>query len=136
MAIHGMAERWNGPFHPHRLSIILPSSRRLVKSTHYGLRKAGIAPAASHEYEDIYLPKNTPVGFYIGVLSLVFEFGITWHIYWLAFASFIAIVGCVIAKLCMKEKFDIIPASEVKKSKKKQLLGGIHLNVSRFNNSP
>lgn len=66
-------------------------------------------------YEDIDIPRNTPMGLYIGMLSLIVGFCLTWHIYWLALIAFIGIVVCVIIRLSGKDIHDIIPAEEVKK---------------------
>lgn len=76
--------------------------------------KRGHAPAAERDYEDIYLPRNTPMGFYIGSLSLAFGFAMTWFIYWLALISFIGIVACVIIRLSSKDDYDLITAAQVK----------------------
>lgn len=77
--------------------------------------KRGVGPEQTKTYEDIHLPKNTPMGLYIGILSLIFGFTMTWHIFWLAAVSLAGIVACVIIKLSSKEEFDIIPAAEVEK---------------------
>ena len=66
------------------------------------------------KYEDIHLPKNTPMGLYIGILSLIFGFAMTWHIWWLAIASFVAILACLIIRLSGKDEHEIITAAEVK----------------------
>jgi cytochrome o ubiquinol oxidase subunit 1 len=76
--------------------------------------KRGQAPIPEKRYEDIYLPKNTPMGLYIGILSLIFGFTMTWHIWWLAIVSFIAIVVCVIIRLSGKDEHEIITAEQVK----------------------
>ncbi len=34
-------------------------------------------------YQDIHMPRNTSIGFWIGAFSLVFGFAMTWHIMWL-----------------------------------------------------
>ena len=54
--------------------------------------KRGQAPKPEKDYEDIHLPKNTPMGLYIGILSLIFGFAMTWHIFWLAIVSFVGII--------------------------------------------
>jgi len=64
-------------------------------------------------YEDILMPKNTAVGVYIGVLSLIFGFAMVWHMYWLAAISFIAIIACVIARVSGEDEHAVIPASKV-----------------------
>lgn len=77
--------------------------------------KRGQAPKPQTGYEDIHLPRNTPMGMYIGILSLIFGFAMTWHIFWLAIASFIGIAACLIIRLSGKDVHDVIPAAQVKK---------------------
>jgi cytochrome o ubiquinol oxidase subunit 1 len=76
--------------------------------------KRGEAPKPREGYEDIHLPKNTPMGFIIGGLSLVFGFGMTWHIYWLAIAAFVGILASLITRLSGKDEHMVITAQEVK----------------------
>jgi cytochrome o ubiquinol oxidase subunit 1 len=45
------------------------------------------------EYEEILMPKNTPMGMYIAGFALLFGFCMIWHIYW---AVIIAFIGAVI----------------------------------------
>jgi cytochrome o ubiquinol oxidase subunit I len=65
-------------------------------------------------YEDIHLPRNTPMGLYIGIFSLIFGFAMTWHIFWLAILSFLAILACIITRLSSKDVHDVIKAADVK----------------------
>jgi cytochrome o ubiquinol oxidase subunit I len=76
--------------------------------------KRGQGPKSEKLYEDIDIPKNTPIGLYIGLSSLIFGFGMTWHIWWLAILSFIAIVCCLIIRLSGKDEHEIITAAQVK----------------------
>lgn len=76
--------------------------------------KRGHAPKPRHDYEDIYLPKNTPMGFFIGCFSMIFGFAMIWYIAWLAIASFLAIIACVIIRLSGKDEHELITASQVK----------------------
>lgn len=77
--------------------------------------KRGEAKLFDKPYEDIHLPKNTGMGLYIGIFSMLFGFAMTWYIWWLAIVSFAGIAACLIIRLSEKEEFDIIPAAEVKK---------------------
>ena len=72
-------------------------------------------PRPEQEYEDIEIPRNTPMGLYIGVLSLIIGFTLTWHIFWLALVAFVGLVACLIIRLSGKDIHDTIPAKEVKK---------------------
>lgn len=77
--------------------------------------KRGHAPKPREHYEDIHMPINTPMGLYIGTFSMIFGFAMTWHIFWLAIVSFIAILACLIIRLSGKDEHEIITAAQVKK---------------------
>lgn len=77
--------------------------------------KRGEAPPPREHYEDIHLPKNTPTAVFIGVLSLIFGFAMTWHIFWLAILSFMAILVCLIIRCSGEDDHEIIKAADVKK---------------------
>jgi cytochrome o ubiquinol oxidase subunit I len=76
--------------------------------------KRGQAPKIEKAYEDIIIPKNTPMGFFIGMLSLVFGFAMTWHIMWLVIVSFVFIVAFIITRLSGENGHELIPAARVK----------------------
>lgn len=76
--------------------------------------KRGEAPRPSQEYEDIYMPRNTPMGLFIGLLSLLFGFAVVWYILWLAILSLAAIVVCLIIRLSGKDEHERIPAARIK----------------------
>ncbi len=76
--------------------------------------KRGQAPQPEKSYEDIHLPINTPIGLYIGIFSVIFGFAMTWHIFWLAIVSFVAISACLIIRLSGKDEYEIITAAQVK----------------------
>lgn len=76
--------------------------------------KRGQIPLFSRQYEDIHMPQNTPMGLYIGALSLAFGFAMTWQIYWLAIVSLIAIIACVIIRLSGTDEHMVITAAQVK----------------------
>jgi cytochrome o ubiquinol oxidase subunit 1 len=48
-------------------------------------------------YQDIYVPKNTPDGLYLGGIALVLGFGMVWHIWLLVLVAFIAGMGILFA---------------------------------------
>jgi cytochrome o ubiquinol oxidase subunit 1 len=70
-------------------------------------------PAKAAEYEDIWLPKNTGFGIYIAAASLTAGFAIVWHIWWLAAASAVALITCVIVRSTAIETEYCLPAEEV-----------------------
>jgi len=67
------------------------------------------------EYQDIHLPEDTPVAFYIGTLCMILGFAFTWQIHWLGILCFAGILGLIIAHLSEKEKHMTITAEEVRK---------------------
>lgn len=76
--------------------------------------KQGKGPPQKKEYEDIYIPRNTHIAFLIGMLTMFFGFAMTWHIWWMAIASFLGIVAYLIIRLSSKDVHDVITAQQVK----------------------
>lgn len=66
-------------------------------------------------YEDIHLPVNTSIAFYIGIFSLIFGFAMTWHIAWLAVVSFIGILASLIIRLSSHDEHQLFTAEDIKK---------------------
>ncbi len=60
--------------------------------------KRGEAPAPTKDYEDIPMPRNTPVAFYIGVSAMFLGFAMTWYIWWLAALSAASILISLLAR--------------------------------------
>ncbi len=80
-------------------------------------------PHEPRKYQDIHMPKNTPMGFYIGIFSFLFGFGLIWWIFWLAGIGAIGMLGCVIAHLYQKHPDYHLLAKEVEKIEKQGLKG-------------
>ncbi len=76
--------------------------------------KHGKSVPPKKDYEDIYLPINSPIAFYIGVFSLIFGFAMTWQIWWLSIFSFVCILSLLIFKLSKTDTHTLITAKEVK----------------------
>ena len=70
-------------------------------------------PIDKGPYEDIYVPKNTPHGMFIGVFSFLFGFAIIWHITWLGILGIAGIFLCLILELSNKNPEELILAKEV-----------------------
>jgi cytochrome o ubiquinol oxidase subunit 1 len=71
------------------------------------------------KYEAIHMPKNTAIGLYIGVLSFLFGFAMTWYMFWLAILSLIGIVVCMVVRLSDEEPEYTISAEEMEKMESK-----------------
>lgn len=76
--------------------------------------KHGKSAPPTKDYEDIYLPINTPIAFYIGIFSLIFGFAMTWHVWWLSIFSLISILLLLIFKLSKQDMHELISANDVK----------------------
>jgi cytochrome o ubiquinol oxidase subunit 1 len=66
-------------------------------------------------YEDIELPKNTGIGFFIALGAFFVGFGVIWHIWWLALVGLIGIIALVIYRSNQPDTERIITAQEVAK---------------------
>ncbi|WP_449447981.1 cytochrome o ubiquinol oxidase subunit I [Thermomonas brevis] len=61
----------------------------------------------------IHMPKNTAAGVVLAAISLVLGFALVWHIWWLAIASFVALVVATIVHTFNYQRDYHIPAAEV-----------------------
>ena len=76
--------------------------------------KRGQLAWPSKKYENIYMPKNTPIPLYIGISCLIFGFAMTWYIHWLSIVSFVAILVFLITRLSENDEHDIITVEQIK----------------------
>lgn len=90
-----------------------------TRDAFWEMKREGINLKANVKYEDIHMPKNTATGLYIGVLSFLFAFGMIWYMFWLAWVSGIAIIGCMIVRQYTKETEYYVLAEEVEKTEKR-----------------
>ncbi len=72
-------------------------------------------PPQKPSYHDITMPKNTPLGLFIGGWAFMFGFGFIWHIWWLATICFIGAITTIIIRLSDDETEYVISAAEVAK---------------------
>ncbi len=64
-------------------------------------------------FNDIHMPGNTATGVVLGALGFVFGFAMVWYIWWLAVASFVAMVGYAIAHTFNYHRDDHVDAADV-----------------------
>jgi len=79
----------------------------------YWVVKHQSAPQEHPQYDDITLPKNTPLGMYIAAFSFFFGFGFIWHIMWLVLVCATGIIGCLIARAFDEETEYVVPAEKI-----------------------
>jgi cytochrome o ubiquinol oxidase subunit 1 len=63
----------------------------------------------------IHMPKNTPAGMLLAGLATACGFAMIWHIWWLAIASFVVMIGSTIVHTFNYDRDYYIPADEVAK---------------------
>ncbi len=67
------------------------------------------------EYEDIIIPKNTPLGLIVAGFAFLFGFAMVWHIWWLLIVGFVGIVVTILARASDDETEYILTAQEVER---------------------
>lgn len=79
------------------------------------MKEQGISERKPAEYQDIHMPKNTAVGFVIGIVSAAFGFALIWHIWWLAIACSVVIFGALVHRTFNDDIDYYVPAAEVER---------------------
>ncbi len=68
------------------------------------------------KYEDIHMPRNTPIGLFAGGITFFIGFGIVWHIWWLAVASTLLCVAFLVYRSFQEDTDYYITAEEVRQT--------------------
>ncbi|MGV2978979.1 cytochrome o ubiquinol oxidase subunit I [Camelimonas sp. ID_303_24] len=71
-------------------------------------------------YRPIHMPKNTGAGVILAGISLALGFALIWHIWWLAAASFVALIVTAIAHTFNYNRDYYIPAEEVTRTEEER----------------
>ncbi len=71
------------------------------------------APLTSRHYEDIVMPKNTPLGLYIATFAFLFGFAMVWHMTWLAIVGVIGVITVLAIRSFDDDTHYTITAAEV-----------------------
>ncbi len=79
------------------------------------MKERGVAYVKPASYEDIHMPKNTAVGFFIGLLAFAFGFAMIWHIWWMALSGALGILLLVVVRSANDDVDYHVPAAEVEK---------------------
>lgn len=67
-------------------------------------------------YHDIHMPKNSPIGMYMGGFALLFSFGFIWYIWWMVAVGLIGTIVLTIIRLTDDDTDYYIKAAEVEKT--------------------
>lgn len=79
------------------------------------LKQKQLGLPAKPVYQDITLPKNTPMGMYVAGFVFLASFGFVWHIIWLIALGLLGTVVCIIVYSFEDETEYVLPAAEVEK---------------------
>ena len=66
-------------------------------------------------YDEIHMPKNSPLGLFVGILSLALGFAIVWHIWWMAIVSTLAILAMIVVRLSEEHTEFVVTPDEIEK---------------------
>ncbi len=75
-------------------------------------------------YEDISIPKNTPLSMVIAGGAFALGFGIVWHIWWMAILGLVTIIVTIIVRSMDEHTEYILPAAEVERLDRMYAAGG------------
>jgi cytochrome o ubiquinol oxidase subunit 1 len=90
--------------------------KRLALTNDENSASAGtVIRVAEPHYEDIYLPRNSSLGIWIGIFAALFGFAVVWHIFWLIAVAFVAIIACIIIRTFDEDTEYCLKAEEVRK---------------------
>ncbi len=84
-------------------------------------REHGMDALEPERYVDIHMPSNTGMALYIGALTFVLGFGLTWRIWWLSLLSLAAIILLMIIRSFRGDDGYIITGAELERMEKEAL---------------
>ena len=87
-----------------------------TSSERTGLREAAHSVVA---YEDIELPKNTPMGIYLSGFIFLFGLAMVWHAWLFVIIGLVGAIWCVISRTFDENTEYVLTAAEVEKIEKK-----------------
>lgn len=109
---NGRTLEWSVPSPaPHYNFAIEPTVSRIDEWWYQ--KQDGVSVPKDKDYKDIVLPKNTSLGFLIGMAALALGVGLIWHIWWLVIVSFVGLVLFVIRRSMDDFTEHTLPAGEV-----------------------
>lgn len=78
------------------------------RDAYWAMKHARDEKEQKRPYKEIHMPKDTSLGFYIGIFSFIAGFALVFYIFWLACIGTLAIVVCLIIRMFQKEiEYDV-----------------------------
>ncbi len=84
-----------------------------VRDPFWAAKQAGQTHPQPAAYQDITVPKNSPLGLVIAGFSFLVGFGLIWHIWWLAAVGLLGVITTIVMRSLDDETERIIPSREV-----------------------
>lgn len=72
----------------------------------WAMKQSGAKPPKP-KYEEIHMPRNTGIGFYIGAFSFVLGFAMVWYMFWLAAICAIGILASIVVRLYQETDYHV-----------------------------
>jgi cytochrome o ubiquinol oxidase subunit I len=93
----GRTLEWSVPSPaPHYNFAITPT---VTERDEWWHRKRTHQPSAKREeYVDIWMPKNSAVGLFVGASAGVFGFAVIWHLWWLALVALVCVIVIIVRR--------------------------------------
>ncbi|MNL51170.1 Cytochrome bo(3) ubiquinol oxidase subunit 1 [compost metagenome] len=73
-------------------------------------------------YQDIYLPKSSPLGPIIAAFAFLIGFGLIWHMWWLAGVGLLAVIICIIIRTSNDDTEYLLSAKQLEKLDRKHIM--------------
>ena len=89
----------------------IPAVRALDAFT--DMKERGVAYEFSRDYRPLHLPRNSGIGAILGVLTFLFGFAMTWHIWWMALTALVSAIAAVIGRASSDDVEFELSAEEV-----------------------
>jgi cytochrome o ubiquinol oxidase subunit 1 len=84
-----------------------------TRDAFWAMKQAGLKP--SKKYDDIEVPKNSPLGMFIAAGAFLVGFGVVWHMWWLAIVGIVAVIVFMLVRFMDDDTERIITAAEIEK---------------------
>jgi len=83
-------------------------------------KQSGIPRTIPAHYAPIHMPRNTPIGMYMGGFAFLIGFGFVWHIVWMVLLGVLGILTSMIIRLSDPDTDFYVTTEEVTKTEKRR----------------
>ncbi|MCH9613410.1 MAG: Cytochrome bo(3) ubiquinol oxidase subunit 1 [Chlamydiia bacterium] len=121
-----LRENANDPWDGRTMEWSLPSPPAFYNFAHdpkvthrdnfWEQKKAGTVDKAGPPYHDIHMPKNSSLGPWMGIMSFILGFALTWWIWWMAALSMLGIIAMAVYRMSDDHTDYYVTAEEVEKT--------------------